>query len=113
MERSLYVKFKDCTPNSVDPDHEPSHLDLCCLQKPIIIDYGSERVKCLNFVEIVIFCLILHEIVIVSWRPSAVYFKVIVYESSRSTINFKSVRHYFRISPPNHILWVLFQNDSH
>ena len=24
---------------------EPSHLDLCCLQKPIIIDCGSERVK--------------------------------------------------------------------
>ena len=86
MERSLYVKFKDCTSNSVDPDetahHEPSHLDLCCLQKPIIIDYGSEVVKCLNFVEIVIFCLILHEIVMVSWRPPAVYFKVIVYESS-------------------------------
>ena len=34
--------------NSVDPDktahYEPSHLDLRCLQKPII-DYGSERVK--------------------------------------------------------------------
>ena len=34
--------------NSVDPDEmapcEPSHLDLRCLQKPII-DYGSERVK--------------------------------------------------------------------
>ena len=24
---------------------EPSHLDLCCLQKPIIIAYGSERVN--------------------------------------------------------------------
>ena len=24
---------------------EPSHLDLCCLQKPIIIACGSERVK--------------------------------------------------------------------
>ena len=41
--------------NSVDPDetaHEPSHLDLCCLQKYIIIACGSERVKretsCLN-----------------------------------------------------------------
>ena len=34
--------------NSVDPDetahYEPSHLDLRCLQKPIIIAYGSERV---------------------------------------------------------------------
>ena len=32
--------------NSVDPDemaHELSHLDLCRLQKPIIIAYGSER----------------------------------------------------------------------
>ena len=35
--------------NSVDPDemahYEPSHLDLCCLQKPIIIACGSERVN--------------------------------------------------------------------
>ena len=35
--------------NSVDPDetahYEPSHLDLCCLPKPIIIACGSERVK--------------------------------------------------------------------
>ena len=34
---------------SVDPDetahYEPSHLDLCCLQKPIIIACGSERVN--------------------------------------------------------------------
>ena len=30
--------------NSVDPD-EPSHLALRCLQTPIIIAYGSERVK--------------------------------------------------------------------
>ena len=30
--------------NSVDPD-ETSHLNLCCLQKPIIIACGSERVK--------------------------------------------------------------------
>ena len=35
--------------NSVDPyetaHYEPSHLDLCCLQKkPIIIACGSERV---------------------------------------------------------------------
>ena len=35
--------------NSVGPDettnHEPSHLDLLCLQKFIIIASGSERVK--------------------------------------------------------------------
>ena len=29
---------------------EPSHLDLCCLQKPIIIACGSERVKARNTV---------------------------------------------------------------
>ena len=33
--------------NSEDPDemahYEPSHLELCCLQKPIIIACGSER----------------------------------------------------------------------
>ena len=27
---------------------EPSHLDLCCLQKPIVIACGSERVKVLR-----------------------------------------------------------------
>ena len=35
--------------NSVDPDetahYEPSHLDLSCLQKPIIIACGSEIVN--------------------------------------------------------------------
>ena len=34
--------------NSEDPDetdYEPSNLDLRCLQKPIIIVCGSERVK--------------------------------------------------------------------
>ena len=35
--------------NSVDPDvkvhYKRSHLDLDCLQKPIIIAYGSERFK--------------------------------------------------------------------
>ena len=34
--------------NNVDPDEtahdEPSHLDLCCLQKPVIIACGRERV---------------------------------------------------------------------
>ena len=40
--------------NSVDPDEtahdhdEPSHLDLRCLQKPIIIACGCERVKSYN-----------------------------------------------------------------
>ena len=28
----------------IDP-YEPSHLDLCCLQKPVIIACGSERVN--------------------------------------------------------------------
>ena len=38
--------------NSVDPDdtahYELSHLDLYCLQKPISIACGSERVKTLK-----------------------------------------------------------------
>ena len=38
--------------NSVDPDetahYEPSHLDLRCLQKPIIIAYGNERINKAN-----------------------------------------------------------------
>ena len=33
--------------NSVD-HYEPSHLDLCCLQKPIIITCSSERVNTRN-----------------------------------------------------------------
>ena len=41
-------------PNSGDPDEmahdEPSHLDLLCLQTPIIMACGNERV---NTVEIV------------------------------------------------------------
>ena len=49
LERSLYVKLKDCMSNSIDPDetahYKPSHLDLSFLQKPIIIAFGSERVK--------------------------------------------------------------------
>ena len=32
--------------NSVDPD-KTAHLDLCCLQKPIIIAYGNERITLL------------------------------------------------------------------
>ena len=35
--------------NSMDPDetvhYEPSHLDLCCLLKHIIISYGSKGVN--------------------------------------------------------------------
>ena len=35
--------------NSLDPDdtvhYEPSYLDLCCLQKPIIIACGKRRVN--------------------------------------------------------------------
>ena len=34
--------------NSIDPD-ETAHLDLCCLQKPIIIACSSERVKCIVY----------------------------------------------------------------
>ena len=49
LEISLYVKLKDWMSNSVDPDEtahfEPSHLDLRCLQNPIIIAYGSEGVN--------------------------------------------------------------------
>ena len=49
MERSLYVKLKDCMPNSIDPDetahYEPSHLDLRCLQKAIVIARGNEKVN--------------------------------------------------------------------
>ena len=49
LERCLYVKLKDCMSNSIDPDetvyYDPSHLDLCCLQKTIIIVCGSERVN--------------------------------------------------------------------
>ena len=40
MERSFYLKLKDWMSNSVDLDEmahfEPSHLDLCCLQKPLL-----------------------------------------------------------------------------
>ena len=42
---------KNSMTNSVDQDetahNEPSHLDLCCLQRPIIIAGGSDRVKLL------------------------------------------------------------------
>ena len=31
--------------NSVDPDETAHNLDLCCLQKPIVISCGSERVN--------------------------------------------------------------------
>ena len=29
-------------------NYEPSHLDLRCLQKPIVIAWGSERVNAIN-----------------------------------------------------------------
>ena len=39
--RSLYVKLNDRMSNSVDPDetahYEPSHLDLRCLQKSLVL----------------------------------------------------------------------------
>ena len=39
--------------NSVDPDetahYEPSHLDLRCLKKPIIIARGSKRVSKMSY----------------------------------------------------------------
>ena len=41
--------------NSIDPDEtahcEPSHLDLCCLQKLINMAYGSERVNSLPYLN--------------------------------------------------------------
>ena len=47
LGRNLYVKLKDWMSNSIGPDetahNDPSHLDLCCLQKPIIIACGSDR----------------------------------------------------------------------
>ena len=47
LERSLYVKLKYGMSNSVDPNEtahdEPSHLDLCCLQKPIIIACAAKE----------------------------------------------------------------------
>ena len=65
LERPLYVKLKDWAQlfkaNDVSDSlkftlsdtqickyteiFEPSHLDLCCLQKPVIIACGRERVK--------------------------------------------------------------------
>ena len=42
------MQLKDWMSNSVDPDetahYQPSHQDLRCLQKSIIIACGSERV---------------------------------------------------------------------
>ena len=54
LERSLYVKLNNWISKSVDSDEtshdEPSHLDLRCLQKPIMIAYGHERAKAENLV---------------------------------------------------------------
>ena len=53
LKRSLYVKLKDWMSNSVAPDetysYELSHLDLCCLQKPIIIACCSKWVEGYQF----------------------------------------------------------------
>ena len=49
LERSLYVKLKDWMSNSVDPDetdhYEPSHLDLCCLQKSIFSPMAEKELR--------------------------------------------------------------------
>ena len=48
LERCLYVKLRDWMSNSIDLDetaHWASQLDLCCLQKSVIIACGSERVN--------------------------------------------------------------------
>ena len=46
LEIRLYVNLKDGMSNSVDPDETAHcHLDLCCLQKPVVIAYGSEKVN--------------------------------------------------------------------
>ena len=49
LERSLYAKLKYRMSNSVDPDemahYEPSHLDLCCLQKPILSPMAVKELK--------------------------------------------------------------------
>ena len=51
LERSLYVKLKDRMSHSVDPDetahYEPSHLDLCCLQKLILLPMAVKELKSL------------------------------------------------------------------
>ena len=44
LEISLYIKLKEVMSNSWD-HYEPSHLDLRCLQMPIIIAYGREWVN--------------------------------------------------------------------
>ena len=47
--------------NGVDPDEtahdEQSHLDLRRLQKPIVIAYGSERVKSSHARTVLYYCL--------------------------------------------------------
>ena len=49
LGKKFICKAERLNVKSVDPDekayYEPSHLDLCCLQKPIINACGSERVK--------------------------------------------------------------------
>ena len=48
LTKKFICKVERLNSNSVDDYHyhyEPSHLDLRCLQKPIIIVCGSERVN--------------------------------------------------------------------
>ena len=49
ISKTFISKVDHWMSNIVDPDemahYEPSHLDLRCLQKPIVIAYGSERVN--------------------------------------------------------------------
>ena len=53
LERNLYVKLNVWMSNSVDQDETAHyHLDLCCLQKPIIIACGSEIVNMFRFMYI-------------------------------------------------------------
>ena len=51
LERSLCVKLEYWMSNNVAPD-ETAHIDLCCLQKLIIIACGSERVKLICFLHL-------------------------------------------------------------
>ena len=52
IKRQAKNVFPRDVERTVDPDetahYEPSHLDLRCLQKPIIIAYDSEIVKQMN-----------------------------------------------------------------
>ena len=55
FEKNLYISLKDLMSNSVDPDepayYKPSHLDLCCLQKPIIMPVAVKELNPLNAIK--------------------------------------------------------------